>query len=107
IGDKLSDRGLIRPRRRRIRVPMSVDPLGPVSHANETWCVDFKGHFELGDKTRCYPLTVTDQHSRYLLKVSAARIGVMARRRGWAHVRVRGRRSFNPTRAALSRAAAR
>lgn len=68
IGDKLSDRGLIRPRRRRIRVPMSVDPLGPVSHANETWCVDFKGHFELGDKTRCYPLTVTDQHSRYLLK---------------------------------------
>jgi putative transposase len=68
IGDKLEDHGLIRPRRRRIRVPMSLDPLAPVGHANETWCVDFKGHFELGDKTRCYPLTVTDQYSRYLLK---------------------------------------
>ncbi|XXR73884.1 integrase core domain-containing protein [Sorangium sp. So ce388] len=28
----------------------------------------FKGHFALGDKTRCHPLTLTDQASRYLLK---------------------------------------
>ena len=68
IGDKLQEHGLVRPRRRRIRVPMSLDPLAPVGAPNETWCVDFKGHFELGDKTRCYPLTVTDQYSRYLLK---------------------------------------
>ena len=67
IGDKLQDHGLIRPRRRRVRAPMSLDPLAPAQLPNETWCVDFKGHFELGDKTRCYPLTVTDQYSRYLL----------------------------------------
>jgi putative transposase len=68
IGDKLQEHGLIRPRRRRVRAPMSVDPLAPTTLANDTWCIDFKGHFALGDKTRCYPLTLTDQESRYLLK---------------------------------------
>ncbi|WP_439258494.1 DDE-type integrase/transposase/recombinase, partial [Lonepinella sp. BR2271] len=32
-----------------------------------TWCVDFKGQFELGNKAYCYPLTVTDNFSRFLL----------------------------------------
>jgi transposase InsO family protein len=68
IGDKLKIRGYIRPRRRRLRVPMSLDPLAAADHPNETWCIDFKGHFALGDKTRCYPLTLTDQHTRYLLQ---------------------------------------
>ena len=68
MGDVLQRNGLIRPRRRRVRAPMSVDPLAPTHQCNDTWCVDFKGHFALGDKTRCYPLTLTDQHSRYLLK---------------------------------------
>src|SRR5579864_8151748 len=71
IGDKLHDHGLIRPRRRRVRAPMSVDPLAPTLLPDDTWCIDFKGHFVLGDKTRCYPLTVTDQHTRYLLKCEA------------------------------------
>ncbi|XXX68032.1 DDE-type integrase/transposase/recombinase [Sorangium sp. So ce128] len=35
---------------------------------DDTWCADFKGHFALGDKSRCHPLTLTDQASRYLLK---------------------------------------
>jgi transposase InsO family protein len=68
IGDKLKIRGYIRPRRRRLRVPMSLDPLAAADHPNDTWCIDFKGHFALGDKTRCYPLTLTDQHTRYLLQ---------------------------------------
>jgi transposase InsO family protein len=68
IGDKLKIRGYIRPRRRRLRVPMSLDPLAAADLPNDTWCVDFKGHFALGDKTRCYPLTLTDQHTRYLLQ---------------------------------------
>lgn len=46
---------------------MSIDPLAPVEMPNDTWCIDFKGHFALGDKSRCYPLTLTDQHTRYLL----------------------------------------
>jgi transposase InsO family protein len=71
MGDVLQRNGLIRPRRRRVRAPMSADPLAPTNQSNDTWCVDFKGHFALGDKTRCYPLTLTDQHSRYLLKCEA------------------------------------
>ena len=39
--------------------------------ANELWCADFKGEFRLGNGRLCYPLTVTDQASRYLLMVEA------------------------------------
>jgi len=34
---------------------------------NDVWCVDFKGWFRTGDGATCYPLTVTDAFSRYLL----------------------------------------
>ena len=34
---------------------------------NELWCTDYKGEFRLGNKKYCYPLTVTDHASRYLL----------------------------------------
>jgi transposase InsO family protein len=67
IGDILDRRGLIRPRRARLRVPPHPSPLEPCSAPNELWCVDFKGHFALGDKTRCHPLTVSDASSRFLI----------------------------------------
>jgi hypothetical protein len=41
--------------------------LGP----NDLWCTDYKGEFQLGDKRYCYPLTVTDHASRYLLLCEA------------------------------------
>jgi len=34
---------------------------------NDLWCADYKGEFMLGDKRYCYPLTITDYASRYLL----------------------------------------
>jgi putative transposase len=34
---------------------------------NELWCADYKGEFLLGNKKYCYPLTITDFYSRYLL----------------------------------------
>ncbi len=34
---------------------------------NELWCADFKGQFRMGNGQYCYPLTVTDHFSRYLL----------------------------------------
>jgi len=40
----------------------------PVTTApNDVWATDFKGQFRTGDRIYCYPLTVTDQHTRYLL----------------------------------------
>jgi putative transposase len=34
---------------------------------NDLWCADFKGEFMLTDKRYCYPLTITDFASRYLI----------------------------------------
>ena len=68
IGDVLKRHGLIHPRRRRVHASPSDSPLVTPKEANELWCTDFKGHFGLGDKSRCTPLTITDDASRYLLK---------------------------------------
>jgi transposase InsO family protein len=38
---------------------------------NNLWCADYKGEFLLGNKHYCYPLTVTDHASRYLLLCEA------------------------------------
>ena len=38
---------------------------------NDLWCADFKGEFRLVNGRYCYPLTVTDQASRYLLLCEA------------------------------------
>jgi transposase InsO family protein len=72
ISNLLRARGLIRPRRRRLRVPLhGFSELQTVTQPNVTWCADFKGHFALGDRRRCYPLTITDAFSRYLVKCEA------------------------------------
>lgn len=38
---------------------------------NEMWQTDFKGDFKLGDGSRCYPLTIIDDHSRYSIMIDA------------------------------------
>lgn len=38
-------------------------------HCNEMWQTDFKGDFGLNDGTRCYPLDILDDCSRYLIKI--------------------------------------
>lgn len=38
---------------------------------NDVWCVDYKGQFRLGDRSYCYPLTVTDHCSRFILGCDA------------------------------------
>jgi len=55
-----------RPRNRATGTPLSAG-----STPNELWCVDFKGEFKLGDGRYCYPLTVTDHASRFLLLCEA------------------------------------
>jgi transposase InsO family protein len=69
IGGLLKRHGLIRPRRRRLRVPLHTEPLRHCDRPNAVWCADYKGHVALGNRSRCHPLTITDGFSRYLLKV--------------------------------------
>jgi transposase InsO family protein len=46
-------------------------PLSEGLHPNDLWAADYKGEFRLGDQRYCYPLTVTDHASRYLLLCEA------------------------------------
>ena len=66
-GDLLARHGLVKKRRRR-RPPHHPGVVPPTTAApNDLWAADFKGQFRTGDRIYCYPLTVTDQHTRYLL----------------------------------------
>jgi putative transposase len=72
IGDILARHGHVQTvARHPQRQPAARGPLRAVEHPNDTWCIDFKGDFRLGDGLTCYPLTVTDAFSRYLLDVRA------------------------------------
>jgi putative transposase len=68
-GAILARAGLTVPRRPpRPHVPPRTQPFGSVSGANDTWCADFKGWFRTADGMRCDPLTISDAHSRMLLR---------------------------------------
>ena len=60
--------GLIPTGRTRSRHPKAEAPQPDFSHPNRTWCADFKGQFQLRDGSWCYPLTITDGCSRFLLR---------------------------------------
>lgn len=67
----LSRNGLVvkGPRRRAIGHPGK--PTSELLLPNDCWSADFKGQFKTGDGRYCYPLTVTDNFSRYLLECKA------------------------------------
>lgn len=72
-GDLLARRGLVKKRRRRrphqhpgVLPPLTTEP-------NDLWTADFKGHFRTRDGIYCYPLTIADQHTRYLLTCQGLR----------------------------------
>lgn len=72
IGDLLRREGLVHRRRRRLKLPVPKSPFGSqILEPNQEWDVDFKGEFRLGDGRYCFPLTLTDAFSRYLLEVRA------------------------------------
>jgi transposase InsO family protein len=68
IGELLRRHGMAVGRVRRHRTPAYTQPFGSCQEANALWCADFKGWFRTGDGSRCYPLTITDGLSRYLLR---------------------------------------
>ena len=54
-------------RRKRCRYRAQGTALSRPTTPNELWCADYKGEFMLSDRRYCYPLTITDFASRYLL----------------------------------------
>jgi len=67
IGNVLARNGLVERRRKRQRHVPVPTTLREAKAPNAVWCIDYKGQFRLGDGTYCYPLTITDQFSRYIL----------------------------------------
>lgn len=67
VADLLARRGLVQRRRPR-RKPVHPGVVRPVADVpNDLWTADFKGQFRTGDGRYCFPLTIADLCSRYLL----------------------------------------
>lgn len=71
IGDVLTRAGLVMKRGRRRTTPPQPTALREALAPNDVWCIDYKGQFRLGDRSLCYPLTLTDQRSRFILGCEA------------------------------------
>ncbi len=66
IGDALKRAGLVRGRKR-----ISLREPEPSAHRRRQRTIDYKGQFRTGDGVLCYPLTVVDGYSRFLLNCTA------------------------------------
>jgi putative transposase len=67
----LDRHGLVRRRRRPRRPRLVGTPLTRPLAPNALWCADYKGEFLLANRRYCYPLTITDFASRYLIACEA------------------------------------
>jgi putative transposase len=63
----LDRHGLVSRGRRRHHYKAQGSSLSRPDRPNDLWCADYKGEFMLADHRFCYPLTITDFSSRYLL----------------------------------------
>jgi putative transposase len=71
IHNILHRHGLIPERRRRVRRWHPGRPTTDATDPNTIWTTDFKGQFRTRDGRYCFPLTVQDMHSRFLLGCQA------------------------------------
>jgi len=62
----LDRNGLVKRKKRR-RYKAQGTTLVGAHDPNGLWCADYKGEFMLGNQQYCYPLTITDYRSRYLI----------------------------------------
>lgn len=73
IDDLLKRHHLTIPRKRKRGVTPYTEPFILCEKPNDIWSIDYKGQFALGNKELCYPLTVTDNFSRYLLTIHGSK----------------------------------
>ncbi len=71
VGQILRRAGLTNPKRKKRRATPSSQPFSMVTAPNQLWCMDFKGYFLTGVGYRCDPFTITDAHSRFLIRCQA------------------------------------
>jgi len=71
VSDLFASKKLVKPARRRSPLVSGGGVNARSTDPNDLWTVDFKGDFKLGNGVRCYPLTIQDHHSKYVLSVRA------------------------------------
>ena len=71
IGDLLRRANLIEPRERRSPPAHPLRTRSEPTEPNDLFTVDYKGQFLLGNHRYCYPLTMVDHVSRFLLACDA------------------------------------
>jgi transposase InsO family protein len=71
VCDILKRNGLVAKKRRRRAIGHPGKPTTIVVAPNDLWCADYKGQFKTGNGRYCFPLTVTDDFSRYLIGCQA------------------------------------
>jgi transposase InsO family protein len=73
IDDLFKRHHLVKRRQRKKQVAPYTEPFLLCQNPNDVWSIDYKGQFRLGNQEYCYPLTVTDNFSRYLLAVEGSK----------------------------------
>jgi transposase InsO family protein len=67
----LKKEGLVEKRKKRLRVPPYTQPFCECKAPNDVWSIDYKGQFYMKNSHVCYPLTISDNLSRFLLGCKA------------------------------------
>jgi transposase InsO family protein len=67
----LKKEGLVEKRKKRLHVPAYTQPFSNCQSPNDVWSIDYKGQFYMKNGHVCYPLTVSDNCSRFLLGCKA------------------------------------
>ncbi len=67
----LKKEGLVEKRKKRLHVPPYTQPFLNCDEPNDIWSIDYKGQFYMKNNRVCYPLTVSDNFSRYILGCKA------------------------------------
>jgi transposase InsO family protein len=67
----LDRNNLVIPRKRRTRSKPYTEPFIDCTAPNDIWSIDYKGQFFMKNHKKCYPLTISDNFSRYLLECVA------------------------------------
>jgi transposase InsO family protein len=67
----LKKEGLVERRKKRLHVPPYTQPFAECNTPNDVWSIDYKGQFYMKNGHVCYPLTISDNFSRFLLGCQA------------------------------------